>query len=57
VLNPTHQHLEFVRQNAIAQKLLRRPLGKVLYIMLPYYLTKDKLTFISRGIQTILDDL
>jgi adenosylmethionine-8-amino-7-oxononanoate aminotransferase len=55
--NPTHQRSQVVRQNAIAQGLLLRPLGKVLYIMLPYYVTKDKLAFVYRGLQVILDDL
>jgi adenosylmethionine---8-amino-7-oxononanoate aminotransferase len=46
-----------IRKRAIAQGLLLRPLGNVLYIMPPYCITEDELAFIYRGLQVILDDL
>lgn len=46
-----------IRKRAIAQKLLLRPLGNVLYIMPPYCITQDELAFIYQGISTILDAL
>lgn len=44
-----------IRQRAIAQGLLLRPLGNVLYLMPPYCITDDELAFIYRGIRIILD--
>lgn len=44
-----------IRQRAIAQGLLLRPLGNVLYLMPPYCITDDELAFIYRGIRTVLD--
>jgi adenosylmethionine-8-amino-7-oxononanoate aminotransferase len=46
-----------VRQKAITQGLLLRPLGHVLYLMPPYCITDAELGFIYQGIKTILDDL
>ncbi len=46
-----------IRKRAIAQRLLLRPLGNVLYIMPPYCITEDELAFIYQGITTILDAL
>lgn len=46
-----------IRKRAIAQGLLLRPLGNVLYLMPPYCITDDELAFVYRGIRTILDDL
>ncbi len=46
-----------IRKRAIAQRLLLRPLGNVLYIMPPYCITEDELAFIYQGIATILDAL
>jgi adenosylmethionine---8-amino-7-oxononanoate aminotransferase len=46
-----------IRKRAIAQGLLLRPLGNVLYIMPPYCITEDELAFIYQGITTILDTL
>jgi adenosylmethionine---8-amino-7-oxononanoate aminotransferase len=46
-----------IRKRAIAQGLLLRPLGNVLYIMPPYCITEDELACIYRGITTILDTL
>ena len=44
-----------IRKRAIAQGLLLRPLGNVLYLMPPYCITDDELAFVYRGIRTILD--
>jgi adenosylmethionine---8-amino-7-oxononanoate aminotransferase len=44
-----------IRKRGIAQGLLLRPLGNVLYIMPPYCITEEELAFIYRGITTILD--
>jgi len=44
-----------IRQRAISQGLLLRPLGNVLYLMPPYCTTDDELALIYRGIGTILD--
>jgi adenosylmethionine---8-amino-7-oxononanoate aminotransferase len=46
-----------IRKQGIAQRLLLRPLGNVLYIMPPYCITEDELAFIYQGITTILDTL
>ncbi|MBW4693354.1 MAG: adenosylmethionine--8-amino-7-oxononanoate transaminase [Lyngbya sp. HA4199-MV5] len=46
-----------IRKRAIAQGLLLRPLGNVLYLMPPYCITDDELAFVYRGIHTILADL
>jgi adenosylmethionine-8-amino-7-oxononanoate aminotransferase len=46
-----------IRKRAIAQRLLLRPLGNVLYIMPPYCITEDELAFIYQGITIILDTL
>jgi adenosylmethionine---8-amino-7-oxononanoate aminotransferase len=46
-----------IRKRGIAQGLLLRPLGNVLYIMPPYCITEEELAFIYRGIATILDAL
>jgi adenosylmethionine---8-amino-7-oxononanoate aminotransferase len=46
-----------IRKRAIAQGLLLRPLGNVLYIMPPYCITEDELAFIYQGITRILDAL
>ena len=46
-----------IRQRSIAQGLLLRPLGNVLYLMPPYCVTDDELAFIYRGLSTILNEL
>ncbi len=46
-----------IRQRSIAQGLLLRPLGNVLYLMPPYCITDDELAFIYRGLSTILNEL
>lgn len=46
-----------IRKRAIAQGLLLRPLGNVLYLMPPYCITDDELAFIYQGITTILDTI
>jgi adenosylmethionine---8-amino-7-oxononanoate aminotransferase len=46
-----------IRKRAIAQGLLLRPLGNVLYLMPPYCITDDELAFIYRGVRTILDEI
>ncbi|HEY9896636.1 MAG TPA: aminotransferase class III-fold pyridoxal phosphate-dependent enzyme, partial [Candidatus Sericytochromatia bacterium] len=46
-----------IRQRSIAQGLLLRPLGNVLYLMPPYCITDDELAFIYRGLGTILNEL
>lgn len=46
-----------IRKRGIAQGLLLRPLGNVLYIMPPYCIAEDELAFIYQGITTILDAL
>ncbi len=46
-----------IRKRGIAQGLLLRPLGNVLYIMPPYCIAEDELAFIYQGIATILDAL
>ncbi len=46
-----------IRKRAIAQRLLLRPLGNVLYIMPPYCITEDELAFIYQGITKILETL
>ena len=46
-----------IRKRAIAQRLLLRPLGNVLYIMPPYCITEDELAFIYQGITAILETL
>jgi adenosylmethionine---8-amino-7-oxononanoate aminotransferase len=46
-----------IRKRGIAQGLLLRPLGNVLYIMPPYCITEEELAFIYQGITTILDTL
>lgn len=46
-----------IRKRAIAQGLLLRPLGNVLYLMPPYCITDDELAFVYRGIHTILAEL
>jgi adenosylmethionine---8-amino-7-oxononanoate aminotransferase len=46
-----------IRKRGIAQGLLLRPLGNVLYIMPPYCITEDELAFIYQGVTTILDTL
>jgi adenosylmethionine---8-amino-7-oxononanoate aminotransferase len=46
-----------IRKRGVAQGLLLRPLGNVLYIMPPYCITEEELAFIYRGITTILDAL
>jgi adenosylmethionine---8-amino-7-oxononanoate aminotransferase len=46
-----------VRQLAISQNLLLRPLGNVLYILPPYCITDSELDFVYAGIHKILDDL
>jgi adenosylmethionine---8-amino-7-oxononanoate aminotransferase len=46
-----------IRKRGIAQGLLLRPLGNVLYIMPPYCITEDELAFIYHGITTILNAL
>lgn len=49
-----NQVAAMVRQQAIAHKLLLRPLGNVLYIMPPYCITDDEIDLIYQGIQKIL---
>ncbi|MBD2036358.1 adenosylmethionine--8-amino-7-oxononanoate transaminase [Leptolyngbya sp. FACHB-321] len=46
-----------IRHRSIAQGLLLRPLGNVLYLMPPYCITDDELAFIYRGLGTILNEL
>ncbi|XHX79427.1 MAG: adenosylmethionine--8-amino-7-oxononanoate transaminase [Stenomitos frigidus ULC029] len=46
-----------IRQRSIAQGLLLRPLGNVLYLMPPYCITDDELALIYRGIHTILAEV
>ena len=46
-----------IRQQSIAQGLLLRPLGNVLYLMPPYCTTDDELAFIYSGIHTILETI
>jgi adenosylmethionine-8-amino-7-oxononanoate aminotransferase len=46
-----------VRRHAIAQGLLLRPLGNVLYLMPPYCITDEELEMIYKGIQVILEFL
>ncbi len=46
-----------IRQLAIEQGLLLRPLGNVLYLMPPYCITDEELSIVYSGIQRILDSL
>ncbi|MBD2073482.1 adenosylmethionine--8-amino-7-oxononanoate transaminase [Phormidium sp. FACHB-592] len=46
-----------IRHRSIAQGLLLRPLGNVLYLMPPYCITDDELAFIYRGLGNILNEL
>ncbi len=46
-----------IRQLAIEQGLLLRPLGNVLYLMPPYCITDEELSIVYIGIQRILDSL
>ncbi len=46
-----------IRQLAIEQGLLLRPLGNVLYLMPPYCITEEELAIVYGGIQRILDNL
>jgi adenosylmethionine---8-amino-7-oxononanoate aminotransferase len=51
-LNPISLH---IRQEAIAHKLLLRPLGNVLYLLPPYCITADELALAYEGITAILE--
>ncbi|MBW4515246.1 MAG: adenosylmethionine--8-amino-7-oxononanoate transaminase [Timaviella obliquedivisa GSE-PSE-MK23-08B] len=51
-LNPISLH---IRQQAIAHKLLLRPLGNVLYLLPPYCITADELALAYQGITAILE--
>ena len=46
-----------IRQRAIERGILLRPLGNVLYLMPPYCITDQELTFVYQTIQQILDQL
>jgi adenosylmethionine---8-amino-7-oxononanoate aminotransferase len=46
-----------IRQLAIEQGLLLRPLGNVLYLMPPYCITDEEMAIVYGGIQRILDNL
>jgi adenosylmethionine-8-amino-7-oxononanoate aminotransferase len=46
-----------IREKAIRQGLLLRPLGQVLYLLPPYCITDDELDFVYEGIQSILQEL
>ncbi|MBD3881723.1 adenosylmethionine--8-amino-7-oxononanoate transaminase [Phormidium tenue FACHB-886] len=46
-----------IRQKAIEQGLLLRPLGNVLYVMPPYCITDEELALVYQGIETILNQL
>jgi adenosylmethionine---8-amino-7-oxononanoate aminotransferase len=46
-----------IRQLAIEQGLLLRPLGNVLYLMPPYCITDEELSIVYGGIQKILNSL
>jgi adenosylmethionine-8-amino-7-oxononanoate aminotransferase len=53
-LNPVSRQ---IRERAIAHGLLLRPLGNVLYLMLPYCVTDEELTFVYSAIAAILEDM
>ncbi|NEQ32862.1 MAG: adenosylmethionine--8-amino-7-oxononanoate transaminase [Leptolyngbya sp. SIO4C5] len=46
-----------IRQRALDKGLLLRPLGNVLYLLLPYCITDDELDLIYTGIEEILLDV
>jgi adenosylmethionine-8-amino-7-oxononanoate aminotransferase len=52
-----NQFSTVVRQKAVTQGLLLRPLGNVLYVMPPYCITEPELAFAYQGIHRILDSL